>query len=51
MGVPSAQWAESNHGGYGYRHANVNWGNFTTAQGYPDSLWNTAGQDLPWLKA
>jgi hypothetical protein len=51
MGVPAAQWAEQNHGGYGYRYANVNWGNFNTAQGYPDALWNTAGQDLPWLKA
>lgn len=51
MGVPAAQWAESNHAGYGYRYSNVNWGNFNTATGYPDSLWSTAGQDLPWLKA
>ncbi len=51
MGVPAAQWAEPNHGGYGYRYANVNWGNFSTAQGYPDALWATAGQDLPWLKS
>jgi hypothetical protein len=50
MGVPQAQWAESDHGGYGYRYANVNWGNFNTAQAYPDSMWGLAGQDLPWLK-
>ena len=50
MGVPSAQWAESDHGGYGYRYANVNWGNFTTAQAYPTSMWGLAGEDLPWLR-
>jgi hypothetical protein len=50
MGVPASQWAESNHGGYGYRYANVNWGNFTTAQAYPDSLWSRAGEDLPFLR-
>lgn len=50
MGVPSAQWAEPDHGGYGYKYANVNWGNFTTAQAYPDSLWSLTGEDLPWLK-
>lgn len=50
MGVPQAQWAEGDHGGYGYRYANVNWGNFTTAQAYPDSMWGLNGQDLPWLK-
>ncbi|MBL8916866.1 MAG: DUF1552 domain-containing protein [Archangium sp.] len=49
MGVPSAQWAEGDHGGYGYRYANVNWGNFTTAQAYPDTLWNVAGENLPFL--
>lgn len=50
MGVPSAQWAESDHGGYGYRYANVNWGNFNTAQGYPDALWSVTGDELPFLK-
>ncbi len=50
MGVPEAQWAESDHGGYGYRYANVNWGNFTAQQAYPDTKWALAGSDLPWLK-
>ncbi len=50
MGVPAAQWAETDHGGYGYRYANVNWANFNTAQGYPDAMWALNGQDLPWLK-
>lgn len=50
MGVPQGQWAESDHGGYGYRYANVNWGNFTAANAYPDSMWALNGQDLPWLK-
>lgn len=50
MGVPSAQWAESDHGGYGYRYANVNWGAFNTAQAYPTSQWALNGEDLPWLK-
>ncbi len=51
MGVPASQWAEPDHGGYGYRFARVNWANFTTAQGYPDSLWDRCGDDLPWLRA
>ena len=50
MGVPQSQWAESDHGGYGYRYANVNWGNFTKAQAYPDSMWALTGDELPWLK-
>jgi hypothetical protein len=50
MGVPRAQWAEADHGGYGYRYANVNWGAFNTAQAYPDSQWALAGDELPWLK-
>jgi len=48
--VPRAQWAEADHGGYGYRYANVNWGAFNTAQAYPDSQWALAGDELPWLK-
>ena len=50
MGVPSSEWAEPDHPGYGYRYANVNWGNFTTAQAYPDSLWSLTGADLTWLR-
>ncbi len=50
MGVPQSQWAESDHGGYGYRYSNVNWGAFNTATGYPDSLWALNGDALPWLK-
>lgn len=50
MGVPSSQWAESDHAGYGYRYANVNWSRITTAQAYPTSMWSLAGDDLPWLR-
>lgn len=50
MGVPHAQWAESDHGGYSYRYAKANWTSFTTEQAYPDSLWALNGDDLPWLK-
>jgi hypothetical protein len=51
MGVPSSEWAESDHGGYGWRYANLNWAALTTAQAYPDSLWTLCGEDLPWLGA
>lgn len=51
MGVPQTEWAESDHGGYGWRYANLNWASFTTQQAYPDSLWGFCGEDLPWLKA
>jgi hypothetical protein len=51
MGVPHAEWAEPDHAGYGYKYANLNWSPLTTAQAYPDSLWSTTGDELPWLKA
>jgi hypothetical protein len=51
MGVPHSEWAEPDHAGYGYKYSNVNWSPLTTAQAYPDSLWSTTGDELPWLKA
>ncbi|MDP3498902.1 MAG: DUF1552 domain-containing protein [Myxococcales bacterium] len=50
MGVPHAQWAEPDHGGYGYRYANINWSRITTAQAYPTSMWSTVGDELPFLR-
>lgn len=51
FGIPQAEWAEPDHGGYGYRYAKVNWASLTTAQAYPDSMWALAGEPLPFLKA
>lgn len=50
FGIPTSEWAEPNHGGYGYRYAMVNWAALTTAQAYPDSMWNLTGEPLPFLK-
>jgi hypothetical protein len=51
FGIPTAEWAEPDHGGYGYRYAKVNWASLTTAQAYPDSMWALTGESLPFLKA
>lgn len=50
-GIPEADWAEPNHGGYGYRYAMVNWASLNTQQCYPDSMWALTGDPLPFLKA
>ncbi len=51
FGIPQADWAEADHGGYGYRYAKVNWASLTTEQAYPDSMWANNGDPLPFLKA
>jgi hypothetical protein len=51
MGVPHSEWAEMDHGGYGYRYTNVSYASITKTQAYPDTLWSTAGEELPWLNA
>ncbi|MBK7860654.1 MAG: DUF1552 domain-containing protein [Archangiaceae bacterium] len=54
MGVPRAEYQESNHDGYGFRPtASMMLGDtnntISSADAYPASLWAVAGQMLPWL--
>jgi hypothetical protein len=53
FGIPSNEWAEQGHGGYGSKYINVsssNPANLTAAVAYPDALWNASSQPLPFLK-
>ncbi len=49
MGVPRSEWAEPDHGGYGARYAEAYSGGLTLAASYPDTLWSTTGDPLPFL--
>ncbi|MGQ0503965.1 MAG: DUF1552 domain-containing protein, partial [Myxococcaceae bacterium] len=58
MGVPRSEYQEADHNGYGKRMAQTNrdnpsnpYGPFTGAQAWPDSVWNVAGEVLPYLRA
>jgi hypothetical protein len=51
FGIPQSEWAEPDHGGYGYRYSKVNFQQLTTQQAYPDSMWLLNGDPLPFLKA
>lgn len=47
MGIPKAEWAESNHGGYGYRAPNLE----ARQASWGAAEWNAAGDVLPYLTA
>lgn len=51
MGVPRSEWAEPDHGGYSRRYSALNWASVSTQQAYPDAMWATTGEDLPFLRA
>ncbi|MBX7101121.1 MAG: DUF1552 domain-containing protein [Myxococcaceae bacterium] len=52
MGIPHAEWAETDHGGYGKRWAQTNsYDPFTGDQCWPQAVWNAAGDVLPFLAA
>jgi hypothetical protein len=53
MGVPKSEWENAAvNGGYpDYNFANVQWAAITTAQAYPQAVWNVAGERLPWFAA
>ncbi|OJT20382.1 hypothetical protein BO221_30645 [Archangium sp. Cb G35] len=56
MGIPKAEWSESDHSGYGwkasyqstYEYFFTNKG-FSSAQAYPSSMWQKTGELLPFL--
>jgi hypothetical protein len=48
MGVPRSEYQEPDHNGYGKR---INGGNGYSSSLWPDSVWNLAGDVLPFLKA
>jgi len=47
MGVPRSEYQEPDHDGYGKR---INGGNGYSGTLWPDSVWNIAGQVLPFLE-
>lgn len=47
MGVPKAEWAETNHGGYGYRPPVLD----ARQNAWGTNEWNAAGDVLPYLTA
>jgi hypothetical protein len=51
FGIPTSEWAEPDHGGYGYRFSNVQFQSLNTQQAYPDAMWALNGDPLPFLKA
>ncbi len=52
MGLPKSEWERPsvNLGYPDYKFARLDWSNLTTAQAYPETVWQVAGEVLPFLR-